>query len=335
MPTIFINKKNSYIPQYNFEKIELHQNFKNIVKLLDYLLQKYPNKFYKYIPYTFYKINNITLFKWHWDYNSIIANPNNILISDNDTIENINYIYIHYHHSQHNDDFIIDKIFSKIGYTNKYFVDIGSKDGKYVSNVYSFIKQNWKGLLIDPIADENDSDDNITFKNMYITPDNFETTLIKYSIPFRFDFLNIDIDGNDIHIVKNLGTYIPRVICIEANARDNRFKKNIYYDYNINNSHDQQASILSLINILEKDYTLVYNNGGNCFFINNMEINKLKKFNNREIKEYIKHNIVIIEKEDLDNNTHYGDRNKMKQILENYLTNGFEEHYPYICRYEL
>ena len=42
MPTIFINKKNSYIPQYNFEKIELHQKpmkmqtLQDLMQLLNY-----------------------------------------------------------------------------------------------------------------------------------------------------------------------------------------------------------------------------------------------------------------------------------------------------------
>lgn len=208
-----------------------------------FLINTYPCQFKKYIDYKFYNIKNINIFKWSWDY-SIYTNDSNLsLIHNYQNITNIEHIFIYYHHSQHNETYIIDRIFNKIGTQNKYFVDIGAKDGCYISNTYFLIKQDWNGLLIDSIADETHSTDKLTFKNLFVTPDNFTQMLENNNIPTNFDFLNIDIDGNDIHLVKNLKNYNPRLICIEAYAHNEAYKK---------------KNILNIIKIIQWIHKLLY-----------------------------------------------------------------------------
>ncbi len=169
------------------------------------------------VDYKYFKIIDIKKFKWTWNYMNYLEDSNLEELTDN--ISDIKYIFVFNHHSQHNEDYIIEKIFENIGISNKTFVDIGSKDGKFISNVYKLTKKGWNGLLIDPIADTNLSNDNLTFLNINAYPDNIINLLDKNKISLNFDFLNIDIDGNDIHISKSIiSKYCPRVICIEVNA---------------------------------------------------------------------------------------------------------------------
>ena len=56
-----------------------------------------------------------------------------------------------------------------------------------------------------------------------VTPENFESLLS--NLPKDFDFLNVDIDGNDIHLIESLKNFKPNVICVEVNGRDERFKR--------------------------------------------------------------------------------------------------------------
>lgn len=331
---IYTNNLTSYFPQYEFKKIKLIHRLSNINELLEFLINTYPTQFNKYIDYKFYNIKNIDTFKWSWDYSNYTNDPNLSLISSSDNITNIGHIYIQYHHSQHNEDYIINSIFNKIGLKNKHFVDIGSKDGCYISNTYFLIKQEWNGLLIDSIAEESNSTDKLTFKNLFVTPDNFTQVLEDNNVPTNFDFLNIDIDGNDIHLVKSLKKHKPRVICIEAYARDDAFKKKKYTEYHKDNTVDTQASILSLIEALP-DYSLVYNNAGNCFFVNNSDIIHIPKYSLIDIKSYITRQINIIDNSPTEINTHIRDKNSRRTKLCNYLLNHFENHYPFLLLYDL
>ena len=245
-------------PQYEFKKIEIDKQLNNEQELLNYLFENYLH-IDNFIDYNIYEITNIHKFKWHWAYDSIkfIKKITNKIPK---------FVYIGYHHSQHNEDYIIQQIFKIIGTINKTLVDIGSKDGKYISNIYSLIKQEWKCLLVDPIANEKDSNDKIKFLKKFAKPDNINEMLKNNNIPKNLDFFNIDIDGNDIHILKAILDYNPRLICIEANARNDRYKKNIYHDYNDSNGVEKQASILAILSEVKDKYTLIYNNGGNVFF---------------------------------------------------------------------
>lgn len=330
---IYINDKETFYPQYEFKILKIDTTFTNINNLLNYLIDNYPGNFNEFMDYTFYKINNVNNFKWTWNY-PLLLNTNTELLQNNDNIENITDIYIFYHHSQHNEDYIIERIFNKIQTFNKTFVDIGSKDGKYISNVYSLIRQDWNGLLIDPIADSQLSNHKLTFIKDYALPENLENLLDSNNIPLNFDFLNIDIDGNDIHLlITVINKYSPRVICIEANARDDLYKKEIYFEYKKNNGIFKQASILSLMKVLNNTHSLVYNNGGNCFFVNNTEVSKLNKFNKNDIKEYVLGCKKVIAENEPNTTTHIKDRISRLNKFTEYINNDFEEHYPYILCY--
>ena len=124
--------------------------------------------------------------------------------------------------SQKGQDSYIDYIFKNIGTTNRFFVEFGAVDGIISSNTYYLrTAQQWQGLLLegdDSIT--NSHNPSINLYNEKLTKDNICNVFSKYNVPINFDFLSIDIDGNDfwllLEILKN---YNPRVIMIESCVR--------------------------------------------------------------------------------------------------------------------
>ena len=121
--------------------------------------------------------------------------------------------------SQFGQDGIIEAIFDIIKPLNKYFVEFGSAGGTYGGNTAYLRLFGFDGLLIDnsdiPYGN-NKSKRIFDVKIHTITAENINSILKQYNVPYWFDFLSIDIDGNDYWVWKSL-KYEPRVVCIEAN----------------------------------------------------------------------------------------------------------------------
>ncbi|MCL2745015.1 MAG: hypothetical protein FWE67_14320 [Planctomycetaceae bacterium] len=129
--------------------------------------------------------------------------------------------------SQNGEDGIISEIFRRIGTTNKYFVEFGTQDGIETNSTYLLYK-GWGGTWID--SGENNIES--IYKNFagiikekrlsalcsFITAENIETLFTQTNVPQEFDFLSIDIDGNDYYVWEAIRNYNPRVVCIEYNA---------------------------------------------------------------------------------------------------------------------
>ena len=95
--------------------------------------------------------------------------------------------------SQNGEDGVIEKIFSLIGTTNRYFVKFGAGDGHYCSNTeYLRLKHGWRGLLM-----ESDFPDDLSINlhNEYVYPSNVCQLFRKYRVPQEFDLISIDIDS--------------------------------------------------------------------------------------------------------------------------------------------
>lgn len=118
-------------------------------------------------------------------------------------------------HCQNGEDGIINAIFSKIGYFNKYYVEFGG--GKYYDNTKLLrVKFGFKGLLMNNALENL----RINCRKEFVTRENINNLFMKYDVPFEFDFLSIDIDSNDWYIWNALDNkYRPRVVCIEYNAK--------------------------------------------------------------------------------------------------------------------
>ncbi len=122
----------------------------------------------------------------------------------------------HARHGQYGEDIVIDFIFSKIGATNRFFIDIGA--GAYgtgtMSNTRQLIEHGWSGLSFDMDAHGNEH-----IIKEFVTPFNVVSLLKQHGCPEKPDFVNIDIDGHDYDVLDRiLADYQPRLVCSEYNA---------------------------------------------------------------------------------------------------------------------
>ena len=132
--------------------------------------------------------------------------------------------------SQDNEDGILLELFSKIGFLNKTFIEIGAGNGVLFSNCANLCMNfGFSGLFIE--SDTKKVSDGISYyKNSYrtnlfppkfccsfVTKDNINQIVTDHNFPKTIDLLSIDIDGNDYWILEHLDTVIPRVIVLEVN----------------------------------------------------------------------------------------------------------------------
>jgi len=124
-------------------------------------------------------------------------------------------------YSQWGQDGVVEKIFDVIGTTNHYFVEFGSSgNDKGMGNTAYLRRRGFDGLLMDgserPYGNDVE-DKRYKVQIEFIKASNINQLFQKYSVPAEFDFLSIDIDGQDFHVWNNLQGYSPRVVSIEMN----------------------------------------------------------------------------------------------------------------------
>lgn len=122
--------------------------------------------------------------------------------------------------SQFGQDGVLEKIFDIIGTTNKYFVEFGSSgNDSGMGNTAYLRRSGFDGLLMDGSVKPygNDiHDKRYDVKIEFITASNINQLFEKYDVPYEFDLLSIDIDGQDFHVWNSI-QYSPRVVSIEMN----------------------------------------------------------------------------------------------------------------------
>jgi len=163
-------------------------------------------------------------------------------------------------YSERGEDGIIEFIFSKIGTTNKFFVEFGVANGFQCNTRYLLEKKGWKGLMMDYSSDEKKGWKGLMrwawliyqqigwkesirkggvllkktiaktkgskylqfyIKKEKVTAENVQNLFQKYNVPKNFDLLSIDIDSNDYWVWQAITDYYPRVVVIEYNASFN------------------------------------------------------------------------------------------------------------------
>lgn len=184
--------------------------------------------------------------------------------------------------SQNGEDGIINEIFTRIGTTNKYFVEFGVTDG-LESNSLHLLYNQWQGLWIEGNPEDirkiNKSFSDfinagkITVKNEFITAENIESIFKSANVPADLDLLSIDIDYNTYYVWEAITNYRPRVVVIEYNSN---FPPDTHFvvKYNPKRMWDGTsyfgASLLALERLgKSKGYNLVGCNftGTNAFFV--------------------------------------------------------------------
>ena len=123
------------------------------------------------------------------------------------------------------------------------------------------------------MLDGNSYPEHLNVQQEFITAENINEVLTKYQAPSDLDLFSLDVDGNDYWIWKAL-EYRPRVVIIEYNpnmlAHESKtIKYDSFFSWGKNGCTKYYgASLLALKKLGdEKDYTLVYANGVNAFFV--------------------------------------------------------------------
>ncbi len=187
--------------------------------------------------------------------------------------------------SQFGEDGIISWLISKIPNLEKIFIEIGTED-YWESNTRFLLKSmNWKGYLIEgsekyvkKIKSQRIYwQNNIQAINEFVSKENINKIISNNIKEKNIGLLSIDIDGNDLWILKEIDTISPDIIICEFNTVFGDIHKIVVpYDeeFNRDTKHYSKiyfgCSIKALIDIMsKKDYYFLgtSSTGINAFFV--------------------------------------------------------------------
>lgn len=178
--------------------------------------------------------------------------------------------------SQSGEDGVIEKILNTLPSRDNWCVEFGALDGKHLSNTRNLIdNKNYSAVLIEASAQhykklkKNYSPNkNVTLFNKFVgfkNDDNLDYILKNIDIPLDFDFLSIDIDGNDYHAWNAITNHSPKVICIEFNQT---IPNEVEFVQQADPEVSQGSSLSAMVNLgKKKGYELVCVISVNAFFV--------------------------------------------------------------------
>jgi hypothetical protein len=178
--------------------------------------------------------------------------------------------------SQDGEDGVIGEIMRRLDISKGWCVEFGAYDGKTDANVWNLIHNHgWKGVLIEPfdkayktLLETYAGVPDIHFFNEGVGwegDSRLDAIFARTPLPIDFDFMVVDIDGNDFYVWRACTVYRPKVVMIEFNpfiAPDIHFVKAAELD-------ERASSSLRAVYELakSKDYEMVAVVGGNAIFV--------------------------------------------------------------------
>ncbi len=180
--------------------------------------------------------------------------------------------------SQFGEDGIIEHIFRVIpdSVQDHWCCEFGAWDGKHCSNTsHLIVDKGWSAVLVE--ADKQKFRElqqtyrgvgRLILVNEFITisgDSRLDKILERAGLPSDFDFLSIDIDGNDYHIWASLELFRPKVVVIEFNPC---IPDNIEFIQKPDPAVRHGTSILAITKLANsKGYELICVNAENAFFV--------------------------------------------------------------------
>ena len=126
-------------------------------------------------------------------------------------------------YSKYDEDGILSEIFSRIKSNNKkVFIDFGIKNALQ-NNTIQLILNGWHGSWIGrtslPFTNPDDSPLHFLYSSITLNNINQTITLLKLNHGSDIGFLNVDVNQNDPHFLKECLIMNPKVICIRYNSK--------------------------------------------------------------------------------------------------------------------
>jgi hypothetical protein len=133
-------------------------------------------------------------------------------------------------YSQNGEDGILLYLFSKVGATDRRFVEFGVGDGSECNTANLALTFGWRGLLLEAdlelaerarafyAARPTLRTSGLRVEHARVEPDTIDELLRGFDVASEFDLLSIDIDGNDYWVWEGAAAISPRVVVIEYNA---------------------------------------------------------------------------------------------------------------------
>mgnify|MGYP002399702119 CR=1 FL=1 len=179
-------------------------------------------------------------------------------------------------YSQTGEDGIIEKILDTLPEKDHWCVEFGAWDGRQACNSRNLIENHqYRAVLI-----EGDGEKFQTLKSNYssntsVYPinafvgfqqvDGLDQILKNLPVPTNFDFLSIDIDGNDYHTWQAMDIYKPKCICVEYNPT---IPTEVEFVQPADITINQGNSLLSFVKLGQsKGYELICAMQFNAFFV--------------------------------------------------------------------
>jgi hypothetical protein len=179
-------------------------------------------------------------------------------------------------YSQTGEDGIIAKILDILPQRDEWCVEFGAWDGKYLSVTCKLItEKGYSGVLIEgdktkykALLKNYSENPKVRTLNKYVgfaERNCLDHLLQDTPIPVDFDFLGIDIDGNDYHVWKAMSKYSPKLVCIEFNPT---IPNEVNFIQPADPEINQGCSLSALVQLgKEKGYELVSVLPFNAFFV--------------------------------------------------------------------
>ena len=187
--------------------------------------------------------------------------------------------------SQFGEDGMVAKLFELIGVKNKWCVEFGAWDGKYLSNTWDLINnKGWSAMLAEgdttkaqALANSHAARTGEVFiENLFVGWDgenSLDAILQRTPAPVDLDFLSIDIDGNDWHVWNGLQKYRPRLVVVEFNPS---CSNQLYFVQDADPLLNQGSSLLAFVELAKsKNYELVATTYANAFFVTSADFAKV------------------------------------------------------------
>jgi hypothetical protein len=169
----------------------------------------------------------------------------------------------------------IDKILEKLPKRDRWCVEFGASDGIDSTARKLILEHGYSGILIEgqkwrykELKKNYQSYPNVVTLNRFVgfeVKDGLDSILAGTPIPHDFDFLTVDIDGNDYHVWNAVTQYRPKVVMIEFNST---IPPEVEFVQPADPSVSQGSSLAALVDLgKKKGYELIGVVGINAFFV--------------------------------------------------------------------